>query len=272
MQANQPRLGGSPSKLFATLQDLLAKSSVAASLCVIASVLKPIVSALLKELLLAPNAVPRFSTPRNLTNGSSPVEDAVSIPSSGDTTDVDEPLTPVEPAPAINPNAAILFIPGSFNGRSPIRPAGLSVVTSAIPSGLVPTSPPLSVFNFRANGRVHPQPEKTVPPFVRGRALTRNPPNSPRSETPLRRSDVAVLVPRPLAPAHSRLRPSYVDDSPTFKPRFAGSRARKNKYGGNSNPSRKSDQHNRKVFLEPLSAAIIAHLPTISLPFARHEI
>ncbi|KAJ7835551.1 hypothetical protein B0H14DRAFT_3141990 [Mycena olivaceomarginata] len=116
MQANQPRLGGSPSKLFATLQDFAGEIVRRRQL------MRDRKRAQTDRVRAAEGVAARAERRAALQyseklnqRASSPVEDTVSIPSSGDTTDVDEPLTPVEnsrgPAPAINPNAAIpLFI------------------------------------------------------------------------------------------------------------------------------------------------------------------
>ncbi|KAF8184301.1 hypothetical protein K438DRAFT_1117957 [Mycena galopus ATCC 62051] len=268
MQVNQPRLGGSPNKLFATLQDFAGEIVRRRQL------LRDRKRAQTERVRAAEGVAARAERRAALEYAEqlnqrvvSPADDAVAIPSSGESTDVDEPLTPVEntrgPAPAINPNAAVpsssqaLLSPlSNFEGLMiKLRMGGPPTVPLASPLSpprslpdLVPSVLPLSVFNLRASGHGHPQPEKTVPQFVRGRALTRNPPNSPRSETSLRRSDIALLVPRPVAPSHCRLQASYVDDSPVFKPRFTGSRVRKNKYVGNSNPSRKPSHPNRKPF------------------------
>ncbi|KAJ7796662.1 hypothetical protein B0H14DRAFT_3157878 [Mycena olivaceomarginata] len=113
MQANQPRLGGSPSKLFATLQDFAGEIVRRRQL------MRDRKRAQTDRVRAAEGVAARAERRAALQyseklnqRASSPVEDTVSIPSSGDTTDVDEPLTPVEnsrgPAPAINPNAAIL--------------------------------------------------------------------------------------------------------------------------------------------------------------------
>ncbi|KAJ7795056.1 hypothetical protein B0H14DRAFT_2621387 [Mycena olivaceomarginata] len=280
-----PRLGGSPSKLFATLQDFAGKIVRRRQLmCDHKRAQTKRVRTAEGVTAHAEHRAALQYTEQLNQRVTSPAEDAVSIPSSGDTTNVDEPLTPVEnsraPTPAINPNAAILsssqgllyplseleglMINSLRMGGPPSVPASLLSPPLSLPD-LVPTSLPLNVFQLLRKCSQSPAGGgKTVPPFVRGRALTRKPvnvhlffhkfgliifqPNSPRSEMFLRCSDIAILVPPPVAPARSRLQPGYVNNLSTFKPRSVGSRARKNKYVGESNPSRKLNQHNRKVF------------------------
>ncbi|KAF8131778.1 hypothetical protein K438DRAFT_1998755 [Mycena galopus ATCC 62051] len=156
-------LAGLLPKFSPLFKILLVKSSAGAILTATASMLKLNAFAPPKELLLMPNVVLHLNMPSNSPSRlvNSVDDDTVSIPSSGDATDIEEPLTPLEkscgPAPFINTNTAIpsssqaplsplselegLMVNLRMGGPPPPTvpnnpfPAGLSVVTAAVPTG-----------------------------------------------------------------------------------------------------------------------------------------
>ncbi|KAJ7761459.1 hypothetical protein B0H14DRAFT_3594889 [Mycena olivaceomarginata] len=185
-------------------------------------------------------------------------EDAVSIPSSGEESDAEEPSGIQHPSSPIVADVSTTAVPSSTQAPlSPLSdldaqmdrlrvrsPPSVPLASPSSPSPSLPALVPIA--SYRLRGHV----SRANVPFPRQTGIAAPQPILERAVIRNAKCNFAVLVPRPIPVNSLRPKPNYVDDWLASTRKSGGSHARRNTSAGSSKRFKTHTQLNQRQLIK----------------------